>query len=221
MAEEFFVEAKGKAVLSKKAQAEEIDSAIKDIRDGLKESFLDMCQLLAQLYNERLYHSLGYTSFNDYVAQAGLDLNVSVAYRMVKFANTVEALQIPKEKLLKVKPSKLLEIASLDREENKSQILDLINDGENMNIHEVREKVRKTKGLDATMMMTFKVERSTYEEIITPAFEKVRQVAGSTVDEKTGEVTELTDSRVLEFLCAEYLHTPVDGVDPFLETEED
>lgn len=209
-------------VFSKKDVAEKIDQEIKEIRDGLKVSFLGMCKLLAQMYNDRLFAQLEhpYSSFNDYVAFSGLDLNVSTAYRMVKFSNTIEALGISEERLLKIKPSKLLEIASLDRKENEREILDLIDGGETSNINEVRDKVRKIKGIDAAIMLTFRLERDTYEEIIEPAFDKVRAVAGSTVDEKTGEVTDLTDSRVLEFLCIEYLHVPANETQPFIDVEE-
>jgi hypothetical protein len=185
--------------------AQEIDLKIKTVKSKFIENFLEMAHLLAEIYNHQYYYLLGYEGFKEYVELSDLDINTSVAYRMVKMANSMKELQIGTDSVKEVKPTKLLEIFSLNPKENEGAIRSLLEDGKTSTTDQVKSKVRKHKGLDEAVFYRFSVEKDTSELTIEPAMEKIKRKMGSDVD-KFGEVAEPSGSKCFEFICAEYLN---------------
>jgi hypothetical protein len=184
--------------------AADVDRRIKTVKKKFIENFLEMASLLAEIYNHQYYFVLGYEGFKEYVELSDLDINTSVAYRMVKMANSMKELQIGNDQVKEVKPTKLLEIFSLNPKENESTIRALLEEGNTNTTNQVQSKVRKEKGLDEAVFYRFSVEKEVSELTIEPAMEKIKRKMGSNVD-KFGEVSEPSGSKCFEFICAEYV----------------
>ncbi len=100
-------------------RAEELTANIKADLDGLKQAFWRIGRALHEVMEKRLFISLGYTSFRDYVAER-LDFEREQAYKTIRVARSYfeeDAVQLgleraaallPYAKLVKVDPGLLV-----------------------------------------------------------------------------------------------------------------
>lgn len=185
-------------------RAEQVRQQLETEKQNFVRNFFEISKLLTEIYNNKYYEFWGYGSFIDYVESSDLDINQTTAYRMVNLVNGQKALDIPTEELLVVKPTKLLEIFSLNKEANGDDIKKLLEEAKTDTIDEVRNKVRQAKGLSTDVWMKFKLTDD-MADTVNAALEKAKQESGDIIDHNTGEVLTISNSRALELICANYL----------------
>lgn len=181
-----------------------------DVRDQLEvekknfvKNFYNIAQLVTKIYNNKLYEYWGFGSFKDFV-QESLDLNLAIAYRLVSLVNGQQALEIPTEELLQIKSTNLLEIFSLNPEKNSEEIKALLTDAKTDTTEQIKNKVRKVKGLGTSNWIKFNLEEDALQ-VVNDALEKAKVDYGDSVDFSTGEIKEISNSRAIELICADYL----------------
>jgi len=180
---------------------------IGQVKKKFVEYFLELCYLLGETVEKKYFETWGYNSFNEYVENSGLDIQTGAAHRMVKVYDGAKQLGLTLEQLMATKPTKLLEIFSLNPKENEKVIRGLLEEGDTNTVEEVKNKVRAEKGLSEDVFLKFKVEKDVHEMIILPALERCRQLHGSNKD-KFGEVYDISDSRCLELIFTDFLGSP-------------
>jgi len=177
---------------------------IGQVKQKFIEYFLELCFLLGEIVELKYYEEWKFSSFKDYVENSGLDIQVSAAYRMVKVYDGAKQLGLTWEQLAVTKPTKLLEIFSLDPKENEKVIRGLLEEGNTNSVADIKNKVRAEKGLAEDVFVKFKVGKDVHESIILPALERCRQLHGSSKD-KFGEVHDISDSKCLELIFMDFL----------------
>ena len=185
----------------------EVLERIGQVKKKFIEYFLELCYLLGEVVEKKYFEVWGYNSFNEYIENSGLDIQNGAAHRMVKVYDGARQLGLTWEELAATKPTKLLEIFSLNPKENEKAIRGLLQEGDSNTVDEVRNKVRAEKGLSEDVFLKFKVEKDVHELIILPALERCRQLHGSNKD-KFGEVYDISDSRCLELIFTDFLGSP-------------
>lgn len=179
---------------------------IGQVKQKFIEYFLELCFLLGEISEKKYFEQWQYNSFKEYVENSGLDIQVSAAYRMVRVYDGAKQLGLTWEQLAVTKPTKLLEIFSLDPQENAQAIRGLLEEGDTNTVEEVRNKVKAEKGLSEDVFLKFKVDKEVHEDIILPALERCRQIHGSNKD-KFGNVYDISDSKCFELICFDFLGT--------------
>jgi hypothetical protein len=177
---------------------------IGQVKKKFVEYFLELCFLLGEVVENKYYEVWKFNSFKEYVENSGLDIQVGAAYRMVKLYEGAQKLGLTHEELAVAKPTKLLEIFSLNPLEHEKIIRKLLEEGDTNSVEEVRNKVKAEKGMSEDVFLKFKVEKEVHEDIILPALERCRQIHGSDKD-KHGEVHDISDSKCLMLICMDFL----------------
>lgn len=190
-------------------QAIQTREALKKAHSQGEDSFFDTCDLLLKASQEGHHLQFGWMRFSDYVGHLGIDLSGRNISHYITIADRVKRLQLDRSTMKQVKVSKLREILSLDPEKFSSEMRELLKVAPAMSVEEVKGRVKSLKtgaGYEEMVYMTIKYPASA-KEVIDSAFEKVRQVNGNYV--VNGEVVELPNGKVLEYLSQEYLNQPV------------
>ena len=144
-----------------------ISERINQVKLKFIENFLELSHLLAEVYNNQYYDELGFDTFKEYVESSDLDINITAAYRMVNLANNSKLLDVPSETMAEIRPTKLLEIFSLNPDEHKETIHELLKEGDKNTVEEVKQKVKKAKGeTGADVFYRFKVNEETSVGVI-------------------------------------------------------
>lgn len=183
---------------------QEIKDRLEMEKKNFVTNFYNIAKLVTEIYNNKLYEYWGYGSFKDFV-QENLDINLAIAYRMTSLINGQSALDIPTEDLLEVKSTNLLEIFSLNPKENKEEIKSLLNDAKTETTEQIKNKVRRLKGLNSPTWFKFSYTDENTVELIKNGLEKAKREYGDSVDITTGEIIEISNSRALELIIADYL----------------
>lgn len=192
------------------ARAVEVEGLILGLKDTVQDSAIEMAYLLKEANDKQYYRMLGVNTFSDWINKVGLDMSERAAAYLLNIARKAELLGIDKAELKKSKISKLKEIFSLDAGTNGTEIKALLAGSQEESLDVVKEKVQQVKAKDGhepNAYMTFKMPVTVKEEIVLQAFELVRRLYGSVIDENTGEVIDISDSKCLELVCAEFLNT--------------
>src|SRR5258705_12130306 len=103
--------------MSRIETANSIIEEIESIKKKSYDNFIRLSQLLRSLYNDKYFEDLGFDNFKECLDSSGLDMSISQAYRMIKLAEGIEKFGIQSEELKGLKPTYLLEVFSLDDEE--------------------------------------------------------------------------------------------------------
>jgi hypothetical protein len=184
---------------------EQVLDEIKSLKTDIMERALYLGKLLVEVDDEQHYLKYGYPSSKAWLLNgSGLDLSDREAYYLKRVVRRSRELSIPDADLLKVKLSKLKRICSLTNEEaTPEEIKALVHSAETASLKTVTEAVNVAKKMDYEFR-TFKWERDTFENVIAPAFERIRKEYGGTIDED-GKEQDVTDSRCVEMIFADYL----------------
>ncbi len=177
---------------------------IKDQLDTEKKNFVKnfyaIAALIAEVFNNKCYEYWGYGSFKEFISE-NLDIQISVAYKMVTMINNKKLLNITDEELLDIKPTKLLEVMSLkDPEEVKTLLLE----AKTASTDIIKEKVRKAKGLGENVWRKYSLSIEA-AEVLDAALDRIKVEYGDSFDPSNNEVKEISNSRAIEMLAANYL----------------
>jgi hypothetical protein len=186
---------------------QEVLDRVNVIKERLIENFLELSALLADIYNNKYFELSGYSNFSDYVEQSSLDINISTAYRMVRLINSSKLLGVSPEQMRLIRPTKLLEIFSLNPTTNQDDIHALLKEGDKNTVDEVKKRVRKVKGLGEEVFYRFSVEKDVADLCIEPAINKCKAEYGDTTS-SDGEIKDISNSKAFELICIEYLNQP-------------
>lgn len=191
-------------------RAAEVTRELAQITIDTKNAFFTACELLLEAYENEYHKHYGFDRFRDWIEQSDFDLGYRQAYYYVAIGKAARKLGLDKKALAETKMSNLKEILSLDPEMHEPVIRGLLAEANELTVEEVKAKVREAKhkkGEEVYVHYNFKLEE-TVKEIVEEAFELARKLNGSIVDEVTGEVKEISNSRCLEFICASFLQDP-------------
>lgn len=187
-------------------RASEVRTKLLSIKDQAESDFFDMGDLLREAQEGAYAEMWGYNTFSAWIEQgSGLDLSTRQAHYLIRLSKTASVLGLTRTQLRKVKISSLKEIMSLDVTEFAEQIRELIDVAPTLSLAEVKARVQALKGLEGVVYFTLKLEKDV-KEVVDEALELARKNAGSDVVD--GEVKDISDSRCVELICAEYLTNP-------------
>jgi hypothetical protein len=189
-------------------RAHVVRQRLNGISAALEENFFDLCELLMEAQTNAYHVIYGFGRFGEWVEEgSGLDMSARSAYYHISIAKKTAELGLTREDVRRVKISLLKKIFELEPKEHADEMRELVADAANMSLDEVIEevnKLRKAVGKSAPLYKTFKFDVD-LKQVIDEAFALARMSYGDVVDPATGEITEASDSRCMELICAEYL----------------
>ena len=202
----------GEAVAGESAKIRaELEQAISVLNAGA----FDVMELLHKV---RKGHHYTTVTFQQYLET--LNIKVRKAQYLVRIADVMERVGIPRAEYEPVGIAKLREITSLEPGEkytnpvNSEQsemtqwIKDLLVSGKTSPLDEVKQSVRVLKGLlgpDEMTWLNLSIKRTVKELVILPAFAKVRMLLGNAGTDTDGTAKEYSDGVCLESICADFL----------------
>jgi hypothetical protein len=192
-------------------ESSKVCEKLEHLVNSIHSSNFDLAELLYQVKVSKFYYNRGYDTFHDYVRS--LHLKVPKASYLVKL---VEVTRHPKVNRTRMQYegvglTKLREITSLDPEELSIDIVQLIEKGASMTLGEIREAVKRLKGLveeDELVWRNFRIKRSVEETVVKPALELAKRVIGSTKRDAEGNAVEASDGVALEFIASQFTLDP-------------
>ncbi len=188
-------------------RANEVSQLLANITKQTKNNFFTICDLLLEADEGDYFQYFGCKNFTEWVEQSEFDFSWRQAYYYLSVAKKTRELGLSKDQLAEIPISKLKEILSLEPAEHEKTIRALLEEADSLSVEEVKDKVKgikKKSGEEVWVHYNFKITEET-KETLEEAFELARKINGSTVDETTGEVKDISNSRCLEFIAASFL----------------
>jgi DNA polymerase III gamma/tau subunit len=180
----------------KKSRADVVRGQIKEFRDQVEEGYLDMSQLMAEIFHKEFYLEWGFDTFQDYVSKE-LDFEIRKAEYFVKIWDKTKALNLPRAELHKLGWTKIKDLINVMTAENAQEWLKRAKD---MSTREVTDAVRITRRVDPNVprpatVITLKLVMSESEaNIITEALGEAKQLCNTT-----------NDVLALEMICQDWM----------------
>jgi len=185
-------------------RATEVRETLSKISVQFEDGYLDMCDLLREAQEGDYHHHWGFERFSDWLEQAsGLDMSARQGYYLVNISKYASILGLTRQQLKAVKVSKLKEIFSLDIKQFEAQIRELIEEAPALSLEEVKSRVRALKGQGDVFYVTLKLDKEV-KPVLDQAMELARRNYGSVVDEGTGEIKEISDSKAIELIMVSF-----------------
>jgi hypothetical protein len=174
------------------------------IKSTLMKRSLELGRLLKEARDNDYHMQWGFARFGDWVEQeSGLDMSARSAYYLIVVVERTAQLAVPDEELEQIKLSKLKVICSLkDGEMTDDEVRALIHDAKTKTLKKITEKVNEAKQLEWEHR-SYKFDKTAYEEVVLPAINKVIRIHGDTLSEEGGTL-DISDSKAIELICAEY-----------------
>jgi hypothetical protein len=191
----------------KAGRASSVLKQIEKLKTSLSDNRWELAELLSEAHERQYHHEWGFEDFDEYIDQSNFDVSAREARYYIRINNHAKLLAIPRGDLAKVAISKLKEIFTLDPQEHAADIRRLLKLAEKAELREIKDKVRKLKGLSEEEEMTFVnlyVMRSVAEGVIKPAIEEAKLEAGS-AQNPDGEYVDISDGRAVEYICTEWM----------------
>lgn len=199
--------------------AGEAAQARAELQEAIKQVHMDtfgVSRLLLKVQRGRFYTE---PTWQEYIKT--LDLKPRKSQYLVKMADTMDVLGIPKEEYEPVGLTKLREITRLDPTKTYTNpvttettpmadwIKGLVEIGQSKTLEEIQQSVRTLLGEvgdNEKTWLNFSVLRSVAENVIKPALNKAKACIGQAGVGKDGEALEPTDAAALEVVAVEYLN---------------
>jgi hypothetical protein len=191
--------------LATPARAEEVRERLQGFKGGGLAHTLELGDLLAETKANNYYRQWGYGAFRLWVAESGLGISERQAYALTAIVEGQKTLGLQREALIAVgRISLLRELFRLNLAEMGEKVKGLIALGPKLTKEQVKALAGESEGPTATMV--FRSFRLLPEaaQIVADAIEHAKSVAGTTTGED-GEPVEISDSRALELIAADYL----------------
>ena len=205
----------GEAVAGESAKIRaELEQAISVLNAGA----FDVMELLHKV---RKGHHYTTVTFQQYLET--LNIKVRKAQYLVRIADVMERVGIPRAEYEPVGIAKLREITSLEpgekytnpvngeQSEMTQWIKDLLASGKTSPLDEVKQSVRVLKGMvgeNDIVWLNFNVKRLAADNVIRPALEKMKVLVGTVGTNDDGTAKEASDGQALEYMAAECLNDP-------------
>lgn len=198
----------------------DIELRLSNTKAGVLDNLFDLAELLSEIRANKYYRILngGATSFEKWVDDhADLDMSARQAFFLVSINDKSKQLGISREELKAARITKLKDIFSLDTTKHAAEIKQLVKDAPDLSYEVVANRVAALKSVSGEseqyVYLTFKVPVSV-KTLVHDTFERVRSQFGDSVNPETGELTELSPSRCLELVCANFFAGPDEGDEP-------
>lgn len=180
---------------------------INAIKGRIVNDFLLLARLLKESRDCGYAQKWGFARFDEWLENgSGLDLSARSAYYLINIVERAEQLGIPDDCLRAVKISALKEIMSLPDTTPAETIRALVNDAKEMSYKSVRDAIGTLKN-ESYVYHTIKMSEDAENNVYQPSLERVRREFGSTVG-PDGQPEDISDSRAIEMLMADFLSTP-------------
>jgi hypothetical protein len=194
---------------------EEVEKVISNTNS----SMFDLSDLLFKIKKNGLYY--GYVTFSEYLKT--LKFKRRRLDYLVKMAEVMDAVNIPRSKYEPLGISKLRLITSLDVNKTwknpdtgqevplKSFIIGFIEQGLDMTLSEISQHVKTLKGEigdEAFVILHIKIKQSVMDKVVRPALETMKAKIGSTGKDGEGYSIDASDGRALEMIAADWLSDP-------------
>lgn len=180
------------------ARAIEVREQLKKLTSALEDSFFDTCDLLLEAHDNQYFLDLGFSTFNNWVEGSNLGMSSREARYYVNIASKALRLNVDRPTMKAIKISKLKEIFSLDPDEHREAMEELLKMAASMSLDQVKAEVRKLKldaGEEESFFMTIKGPVSA-KVVIDMALENAKKQGAFEDDAPNG--------RLLELVCAEF-----------------
>lgn len=178
------------------------------INTNVKTEFLDTLDLLLEAHEGAYHTCFGYTQFGEWIEDTPqIDMSKRTALYYVNIGKKVQTLGIPREELLRANISQLKKIFELDPAEHAPQMKMLVEKAENFSVKETEEAVNQLhgeKGRNPSQYLTLKLDPEV-KEMQEQAVELARRLHGSTVDQDTGEIRDISVSKAHEYIYSSFL----------------
>jgi hypothetical protein len=185
-------------------RASEVKTKLLAIKDNTETGYLDQCDLLREAQEGKYAEVWGYATFTEWIEQAsGLGMSARQAYYSIKISKTANALGLSRAQLKAVQISNMKVIFGLDVKQHEAAMRELMEEAPGLSLKEVTSKVQALKGEPESQFFSLKLEQAVYENVMA-AFELVRKNHGSV--DANGDPVDITDSKCLELICAEYMN---------------
>lgn len=221
-------------------RSSKVRAQLEELVANLTKSNFDIAVLLHEVRKNKYHYGWGYGSFKEYTDTLKLkSAKVQYLVRMIEVMTDLD-INIPRAVYEPVGISKLREITSLEvrgaylnPETGKSEpladhIIDLTKRGTDMTLGEIRDIVKRLKGLEGDedlVWMNIRVKKAVLDATIKPAIELAKKVIGSTGRDADGLAIDPSDGQALECITANFLldpnnHAIADGMLTMVSEEE-
>lgn len=200
-------------------EAAKIRKEVEEVIQNSNSSMFDIATLLFNVKKNNYY--TGYTTFSEYLKS--LKFKERRLRYLVRMAEIMDALSIPRTQYEPVGLAKLRAITSLDLDgtwinpETKDEtplkafIKGFIDKGQTMTLAEIQQHVRTLKGEigdEAFIIMHIKIKQGALDKVVRPALELIKLKIGSVKKDDEGQSIDASDGRALELMAAEILSDP-------------
>ena len=189
---------------------------------GIEKDTFDIADLLAEVREHKYYEGWNYESFGAYVT-AVLGMKERQAQYLVRIVQVSAFLGLPRSRYEHLGITKVREIFSLDpkgffvnqelaqNEPLCDHILRLIEEAPQMSVVEVKEEVKRLKGLDGENSLVWcraQMGKQAKAEVYDRALELCKMKLGSAGRDSDGNAIEYSDGAALEAICQDFLSDP-------------
>jgi predicted transcriptional regulator len=209
----------GEAVAGETAK---IRKQLEKVINSVNTSAFDIASLALSVKQSGDY--AGHTTFQDYAKT--LKIKTRKIQYLVKMAETMQAVGIPREEYEPLGIAKLREITSLDpngkwlNPENNQElplkdfIVGFVKQSSDMDLDTIKSHVKVLKGLTGENdieILHFAFTKSVIDNILEPAFEKAKMVIGSVAKDSEGISQDASKSKCIEVMATEFLSNEYDA----------
>jgi hypothetical protein len=195
--------------------------AVESLIANMAHSTFDLAEHLFEVKSNQYYASLGHATFKEYTST--LEIKPRKAQYVVRMAEVMSIVGIPREQYEPVGIAKLREITSLTPEdiyvhpETKEEkpmgdfIRTFVETAHEMSLEQIKQLVKTLKGLDGEnelIFVPFYIKKIVNEQTVQPALEKMKRQIGSVGRDEEGNAIDPSNGQALEAMSANCLASP-------------
>jgi hypothetical protein len=220
-------------------RSDEVRKRVQELDSTLTLSAFEQGDLFAEIKGHSYWNDWKFESFPDYLKKSGVDLSPREIEYRITISRVAKSLKVNKTLLAKARISKCKEIFSLNPEETVTDtatlavesmadiIVKLVADAPNKSLKEIREIVKRLKGINATeediagelTWINLPVRRDA-KQIVVSAIELAVALSGTTLDMLTKEEKDISQAAALERISADFMASPDNQLEGFTQDED-
>ena len=199
----------------------EVQKKVEELVGNITKSNFDLAELLYEVRSKKYYYTYSFNTFKEYLDSVGI--KPAKGQYLARMVDVMLQVNVERSVYEPVGISKLREITSLEptgfyinpetgeSEKLSEWIIKLIQLAPHMSIAEVKEIVKKLKGLvgdDELVWINVCVKKIVLEQTIRPALDLAKTVIGSKGRDEDGQAIEASDGEALEMLAVGFIQDP-------------